>query len=579
MGRRLSVWAPYATRVEAVLDAGRRVAMSGAERHGWWSTADEFPAGTDYQFSVDGSDPRPDPRSMHQPEGVNGPSRTFDPSVLPWTHRPWEPPALADALVYEAHIGTFSDAGTFDGAIGHLDHLVDLGVTHLEVLPINEFPGKRGWGYDGVDLYAAHSAYGGPQGFARLVDACHGRGLAVILDVVYNHLGPSGNYLGEFGPYFTDKYRTPWGMAVNFDDADSDEVRRFFIDNALTWLRDFHVDALRLDAVHAIVDTSALHVLEQLQREVRELSAETGRRYAVIAESDLNDPRLITDTDQGGYGLDAQWSDDFHHALHSVLTGETSGYYADFGTLGDLATTLTRGYRYNGDYSPFRKRRHGRPLGEMSGGGLLGYLQNHDQIGNRATGERSSQLMSEGRLMIGATLVVTAPFVPMLFQGEEWAASTPFQYFTDHEDRDLGRAVTEGRTHEFAAFGWKPMDVPDPQDPQTFERSKLRWEELLEPGHARVLDWHRRLIALRRERPELRDGRLGAVAVQHDAAVGWLWFRRGRLVVAFNIGGDVARLELDGAHAVVLASSEGVNVDGSSLSLPPDSVAILESAV
>ena len=579
MDRRLSVWAPTAAGVDAVLDGGRRVAMSPDEaRDGWWSAAEELEAGTDYRFSLDGGEPRPDPRSMSQPEGVNGPSRIVDPGAFAWTDAAWRAPALADALVYEAHIGTFSEGGTFDGAIGRLDHLVDLGVTHLEVMPINEFPGKRGWGYDGVDLHAAHSAYGGPQGFARLVDACHARGLAFVLDVVYNHLGPSGNYLGEFGPYFTDKHKTPWGSAVNFDDAWSDEVRRFFIDNALMWLRDFHVDALRVDAVHAIVDTSAVHFLEQLQREVGALSAETGRQYEVIAESDLNDPRLINAVAKGGYELAAQWSDDFHHALHSVLTGETSGYYADFGSLSDLAKTLTHGYRYDGDYSPFRKRRHGRPFTERDGRRLLGYLQNHDQVGNRATGERSTHLMNEARLMVGAAMVLTAPFVPMLFQGEEWAASTPFQYFTDHEDRELGRLVSEGRTHEFESFGWRPEDVPDPQAPETFARSRLRWAELTEPPHAGLLDWHKRLIALRRERTELRDGRLDAVAVEHDAAAGWLWFRRGRLTTALNIGTDDVELDLGGPHELVLASTPRVELSGGSLSLPPDSVAIVESA-
>jgi maltooligosyltrehalose trehalohydrolase len=400
--------------------------------------------------------------------------------------------------------------------------------------------------------------------------------VAVVLAVVYYHLGPSGNYLGEFGPYFTDKYRTPWGQAVNFDDADSDEVRRFFIDNALMWLRDFHVDALRLDAVHAIVDTSATHFLEQLADEIRALAAEVGRPLTVIAESDLNDPRLITPAERGGYGLDAQWSDDFHHALHSVLTGETSGYYADFGSLTDLATTLERGYRYNGDYSPFRRRRHGRPFADRDGTRLLGYLQNHDQIGNRAAGERSAHLMSEGRLMIAAAVVLTAPFVPMLFQGEEWAASTPFQYFTDHEDVELGRAVSQGRQHEFEAFGWKPEDVPDPQDVATFERSKLRWDELSEPRHAHVLDWHERLVALRRAYPELADGRLEAVDVRHDATAGWLRFRRGRLSVAINVGHEECRIEVD-ADRVLMSSHEGVALESGRLVIPADSVAIVES--
>jgi maltooligosyltrehalose trehalohydrolase len=543
--------------------------------NGWWSTGEAFAAGTDYQFSIDGGPGRPDPRSPWQPAGVDGASRTVDLTELEWSDAGWQPPALAEALVYEMHVGTFSHEGTFEGAIQHLDHLVRLGVTHLELMPVAEFPGARGWGYDGVDLYAPHSTYGGPTGLAALVDACHARGLAVVMDVVYNHLGPSGNYLGEFGPYFTDRYKTPWGLAVNLDGAGSDEVRRFFIDNALMWLRDYHVDGLRLDAVHAIVDTSAVHFLEQLATEVRVLATRIRRPLSVIAESDLNDPRLIRDAEQGGYGLDAQWSDDFHHALHSVLTGETSGYYEDFGTLADLATTLRQGYRYAGDYSKFRRRRHGRPSPNLDGNQLLGYLQNHDQIGNRAAGERSAALMSPGRVMIGAAVVLTAPFVPMLFQGEEWAASTPFQYFTDHEE-ELGRAVSKGRREEFAAFGWKPGDVPDPQDPATFERSKLDWAQTALPGHARMVDWHRRLMVLRRARPDLTDGRLAAVEVEFDEERGWLRYRRGATGVVFNIGPEPVRLRVERAGSLLLQSDERVMLADESLELPPDSVAIID---
>jgi maltooligosyltrehalose trehalohydrolase len=577
---RPAVWAPAATRVELVVEqpgGQRRAAMLRADvpRGGWWRAADDLPAGTDYRFSVEGGEPLPDPRSRWQPLGVHGPSRIFDPGELRWHDQGWQPPALADGLVYEAHVGTLSGAGTFAGAIEHLDYLVELGVTHLELMPVAEFPGRRGWGYDGVHLYAPHHDYGGPAGLGALVDACHARGLAVILDVVYNHLGPDGNYLSRFGPYFTDRYSTPWGDAVNLDGPGSDEVRRFFVDNALAWLRDYHLDGLRIDAVHAIFDTSAVHFLEQLAAEVHALGQVVGRRLLVVAESDLNDPRLITPVERGGYGLDAAWSDDFHHALHALLTGEQSGYYADFGRLDDLAICLTRGYRYAGDYSNFRQRRHGRPNPDLDGRRLLGYLQNHDQVGNRAAGERGAQLMSSGRLMIGAAMVLTAPFVPMLFQGEEWAAATPFQYFTQHS-AELGRLVSEGRRAEFAAFGWRPEDVPDPQAPETFKRSRLDWSERERPEHARVLDWYRRLIALRRSHPELRDGRLDQVIVEYDAQAGWLSLVRGGIAIVVNIGDGPAELGLPGRGRLLLGSQDAVSLEGAAVHLPADSVAVVE---
>jgi maltooligosyltrehalose trehalohydrolase len=408
----------------------------------------------------------------------------------------------------------------------------------VELMPVAEFSGDRGWGYDGVDLYAPHHAYGGPDGLKRLVDACHAQGIGVVLDVVYNHLGPAGNHLAEFAPYFTDRYATPWGEAVNLDGPESDEVRRFFVDNALMWLRDYHVDGLRLDAVHAIVDTSAVHLLEQLAVETADLSAHLGRPLHLIAESDLNDPRLIRRRETGGYGLDAQWSDDFHHALHAALTGERSGYYEDFGRLSQIATALRRAYVYAGERSGFRQRRHGRPPGDVPGWRFFGYLQNHDQVGNRATGERSSHLMSIERLRIGAALVATAPFVPMFFQGEEWGASTPFLYFTDHRDPELGRAVSHGRRREFASFGWDPDDIPDPQEEKTFLRSKLDWDELEHPHHAELLAWHRSLLALRRSRPELTDGRMDLVEVEADDEAGTLVVRRGRVIVTVRLGDE-----------------------------------------
>jgi maltooligosyltrehalose trehalohydrolase len=567
------VWAPAARQVEVVLDGGRVAMTVGAA--GWWTAEAE---GLDYAFAVDGADPLPDPRSPWQPRGVHGPSRVVDHAAFRWTDAGWQAPPLAAGLVYELHVGTFTPAGTFDGAIERLDHLVRLGVTHVELMPVAQFPGGHGWGYDGVDLFAPHAAYGGPDGLKRLIDACHGRGLAVLLDVVYNHLGPAGNYLERFGPYFTDRYATPWGRAVNLDGPGSDDVRRFFCDNALAWLRDYHADGLRLDAVHAIVDTSAVHFLEQLAAEVTELGARLGRRLVLVAESDLNDPRIVRAPDVGGYGLDAQWSDDFHHALHAALTGERGGYYADFGRLADVAKALGSAFVYDGRVSAFRGRRHGRPATGLPGGRFLGYLQTHDQVGNRAQGERTSHLLSPGLLKVGAALVLLGPFVPMLFQGEEWAASTPFLYFTDHEDPALARAVSEGRRHEFQAFGWDPAEVPDPQAPETFRRSKLDWSEPGREPHRALLDWHAALVRLRREHG-LAAGRLDRVRVRHDEADRWLVLEREGVMVACNLAGRAQRVPLgDGAAAeVVLASDGEVKAGAGVVDLPAESVAILRA--
>ncbi|HUE36243.1 MAG TPA: malto-oligosyltrehalose trehalohydrolase, partial [Candidatus Acidoferrum sp.] len=419
------VWATLPRKVELQLN-GRVFPMTRAD-DGWWTV--EIPdanAGNDYGFILDGAGPFPDPRSVLQPQGVHKLSRLTDGDAFKWTDKKFQPPPLSSAVIYELHLGTFTPRGTFISAIEKLHHLASLGVTHVELMPVVEFSGDHGWGYDGVDLFAPHHAYGAPDDLKKLVDACHARGLAVILDVVYNHLGPAGNYLSKFGPYFTKKFSSAWGEGINFDGPDSGEVRRFFCDNALMWLRDFHFDGLRLDAVHGMVDTSATHFLEQLKLEVEKLSAQLGRHLALIPESDLNDPRLLWSRGCGGYQLDAQWSDDFHHALHTVLTGERDGYYSDFGTVANLAKSLRHAFVYDGEFSAHRRRVHGRSTDGLSGHRFLGYLQNHDQIGNRARGERSSHLMSAKKLKIGAALVLTSPFLPMLFQGEEWGASTPF---------------------------------------------------------------------------------------------------------------------------------------------------------
>jgi maltooligosyltrehalose trehalohydrolase len=565
------VWAPAADRVDVVV-AGTAHEMRPAGG-GWWSA--EVTAagpGSDYAFSLDGAEAVPDPRSAWQPAGVDGPSRAVDHAAFAWTDQAWRGRPLAGAVLYELHVGTFTPEGTFDAAAARLDHLVRLGVDAVEVLPVNAFPGGHGWGYDGVGWYAVQDSYGGPEAFRRFVDAAHGAGLAVVLDVVYNHLGPAGNHLARFGPYFTERHSTPWGPAVNYDDAGADEVRRFVLDNARQWFADYHVDGLRLDAVHAIVDTSATHLLAELAGETEALSAHLGRELTLIAESDLNDARLVRAREAGGYGLHAQWSDDFHHALHAALTGERDGYYVDFGPLADLATALTAGYVYAGRYSAYRQRRHGAPYAGadgrlLPGNRLLGYAQDHDQIGNRARGERLSALVPTGLLRVAAALVLTAPFTPMLFMGEEWGATTPWQYFTDHEDPALAEAVRRGRREEFAAFGWDPEQVPDPQDPATFERSRLDWSELVREPHAGLLRWHAELIRLRREWPELTDGRLDRVAVSFDEEHRWLAVRRGRILVAANLADVPAVVPAPGGSRVLLASGEvGIDERGVHLS-------------
>lgn len=562
--QRVRVWAPRAKVVE--LQAGEKPVAMKPEEGGWWSTyaaPDE-----DYGFVLDGSSVWPDPRSPWQPNGVHGLSRAVDFSAFQWTDARWQAPPFSSAVIYELHVGTFTEQGTLDSAIPRLVYLAELGITHVELMPLNEFPGDWGWGYDGADLFAPHHAYGGPAALNGFVDACHAAGLAVIVDVVYNHLGPTGNYLDRFGPYFTDRYSTPWGPAVNLDGAGSDEVRRFFCDNALMWLRDYHVDGLRMDAIHAIFDASATHFLEQLAGEVSALEAHLGRRLTLIAESDLNDPRVVTPRGCGGFGIDAQWNDDFHHALHTVLTGERNGYYADFGTLEQLAKALRQAFVYDGIESRFRGRTHGRrPVG-IAGWRLIGFLQNHDQVGNRARGERSSVLMSADRAKIGAALVMCAPFVPMIFQGEEFGARTPFLYFTNHRDERVAAAVSEGRRKEFAEFGWKPEDVPDPQDPDTFHQSKLDWSDA--PG-SEMLEWHRQLIALRKRRPELTDGRMDRAEVEYSERERWLMLRRGGVICWLNLG-DTRTFTLPFTPETALASN--CVIDGREAIMRADSVVI-----
>jgi maltooligosyltrehalose trehalohydrolase len=581
---RFGVWSPLAKRV-SLRAAGTVRAMQGPDERGWWRLEAADPGagnsghGTDYGFLVD-EDAKvyPDPRSAWQPNGVHGLSRLYDHSRFAWSDAAFQAPPLASGIVYELHVGSFTPQGTFDAAIEKLDHLVELGITHVELMPVNAFEGRHGWGYDGVALFAVHEPHGGPDGLKRFVNAAHARGLAVLLDVVYNHFGPSGNYTGKFGPYVTDSHHTPWGGAVNLEDAGSNEVRRFFCDNALMWMRDYHIDGLRLDAVHAFVDRSAIHFLEQLSCEVDALEAELGRPLVLIAESDLNDPRVVTPRESGGLGIDAQWSDDFHHALFAVLNpNERNGYYADFGSLAQLAKAIQHTFVYDGIYSGYRKRIHGRPAGSLSQHRFLGYIQTHDQVGNRAVGERIGHVAGLDRARIAAAIVLLSPFVPMLFQGEEWATSSPFQYFADHDDRELARLVSEGRRREFAAFGWDPAMIPDPESAETYEASRLKWSEVNKPDHAQMLEWYRALIRLRRTEPCLNDGSRDNVRVEFDEEKKWLRMERGTISVICNLGAEDFSYPVAPSSRLELASRQSLQIAESAIRLPPDSIAVLRA--
>jgi maltooligosyltrehalose trehalohydrolase len=504
-------------------------------------------------------------------------SRVYDQNAFNWTDLNFQAAPLANGVIYELHVGTFTEDGTLDAAIGRLDYLVDLGITHVELMPVASFAGNHGWGYDGVALFAVHEPYGGPDALKRFVDAAHNEGLAVLLDVVYNHFGPVGNYTGKFGPYLVESHRTPWGGAVNLEHAGAREVRRFLCDNALMWLRDFHVDGLRLDAVHSFVDRSAVHFLEQLSAEVEMLSTISGRCLTLIAESDLNDPRVVIPREAGGLGMDAQWSDDFHHALFAVLIPKPEkGYYEDFGELGQLAKALEQNFVYDGQFSSYRNRAHGRPAGHLSHHRFLGYIQNHDQVGNRALGDRLREVVGFDRAKIAAAFVLMGPFIPMLFQGEEWAASSPFQYFADH-DEEMARLVSEGRKREFAAFGWAPESIPDPEAVETFERSKLKWGEVNEGEHAEMRDWYRQLIRLRRDIPSLTDGEPGHARVTYSEEDRWLSMERGGITVSCNLGETQKTFLVPEGGRVVLGSRGVPPVLGGAVLLPPHTVVIISS--
>jgi maltooligosyltrehalose trehalohydrolase len=570
-----NIWAPNAQRLQVSVDGTSHPMQS--QRDDYWSAiVPEAGHGSDYAFLInDDPHPYPDPRSLWQPHGVHAASRVYDHSLFQWsTPAAWSATPLADAVVYELHIGTFTPEGTFDAAIAHLPYLKELGITHVEIMPVASFPGRWGWGYDGVALYAPQESYGGPDGLKRLVDACHGAGLAAVLDVVYNHFGPVGNYSGVFGNYILHEYATPWGGVVNLDSEGSAQVRRFFIDNALMWLRDYRFDALRLDAIHALHDKSPIHFLADLSAEVAALAQQTGRPLHLIAESDLNDPIVITQRESGGYGMDAQWSDDFHHALHAVLTGERRGYYADFGSLQQLAKSLRTAYVYDGQHSPSRNHSHGRSIGNNPGSRFLGYIQNHDQVGNRALGDRIHRIAGSAAARVAAALVLTSPFVPLIFQGEEFAASTPFLYFADHEEESMRTAVSEGRRREFAGFEW-PSEIPDPEDPQTFTNSKLNWQELQSGEHRAMLDWYRQLLALRHEHPALHPTDLSRVQTSFDEERRWLVITRENIQVVCNFASESQTIPIAGEPLILAASETGVKVQAGSVHLPQMTVAIL----
>ena len=575
-----AIWAPLVSSVAVrINDSPPRVLpMQGPDEGGWWRlrVVDAGP-GTDYGFQVNhGDQVLPDPRSLWQPHGVHGLSRIYDQQAFFWTDRGFQPLPLASAVIYELHAGTFTPEGTLDSGIGKLDALVDLGITHVELMPVAAFDGNHGWGYDGVALFAVHQPCGGPDALKRFVDAAHARGLAVLLDVVYNHFGPSGNYTGVFGPYVTDAHHTPWGGAVNLEGPWAAEVRRFFCDNALMWMRDFHIDGLRLDAVHAYVDRSAIHFLEQLSVETCALEAAVGRAKVLIAESDLNDPRIVMAAEVGGFGIDAQWSDDFHHALFAVLARTREGYYADFGLLAQLAKALEHTFVYDGIYSEYRKRVHGKAPHNRSQHRFLGFIQNHDQVGNRAQGDRVHQCAGLDRAKIAAAVVLMSPFVPMIFHGEEWAASSPFLYFADHADPALAKAVSEGRRREFESFGWDPKSIPDPESRKTFLRSKLNWDEAGKEDHAHMRAWYRDLIRLRRTMPSLNNGQPGNTRVCFEEAGEWLTVERGEVATHCNLSAGERSFAAPEGSRLLLCSRAGLAIEGSTLTLPADSVAIVQ---
>lgn len=546
------VWAPRAGKLDLRLmrEGHDDVIEMQVDEQGYFSTTvQNVQAGTKYFYVINNEKERPDPASRSQPLGVHGPSEVIDPNAFVWHDSEWRGLKIEDCIIYELHIGTFTLEGTFEAAIEKLDHLKGLGITCIQVMPIAQFPGERNWGYDGVSLFAPQNSYGGVEGFKKLVDACHVRGLALCLDVVYNHLGPEGNYLSDFGPYFTGKYNTPWGDAVNYDDMGSNKVRKWMVDNGLYWMTEYHVDALRLDAIHAIHDSSAVHFLAQFNEKLKSQAKVLGRNLVTIAESDLNDVKVVLPISEGGYGFDAQWSDDFHHAVHAKLTGEDQSYYQDYSGLKDIATTLSNPFLYEGQYSAFRQRRYGSSAGNRSAEAFIVCTQNHDQVGNRALGDRLSSMISFEMQKLKAVLQLINLYTPMLWMGQEYGEEAPFQYFIDHGDEGLVKSVREGRKREYISV--RPDLIPDPDARETFEHSKLHWEKTSEPKEQFLLALYSDLLSLRRQERLKKDGR-NEVQTTFDEEAGWLAARFPR-----QKGGGLACLFAFGKNAAVIANPFG----------------------
>ncbi len=549
-GVRFRVWAPKASSVSLVIVGNKEPYPMNAEDRGYFSTFIRgLEPGRRYCYLLNEEQPRPDPVSRSQPEGVHGPSEIIDPGKFRWEDQDWNGIPVEEMIIYEIHTGAFTQKGTFEAIIPMLDYLKhDLGVTALELMPVAQFPGERNWGYDGTYLYAPQNSYGGSEGLKRLIHACHQKGLSFILDVVYNHLGPEGNYLGDFGPYFTDRYKTPWGPAINFDGPGSDEVRKFFVDNALYWITEYHMDGLRMDAIHGIFDFSAKHILEDIREAVHREAKRLGRRVVVIAESDLNDVRLINPPSKGGYGLDAQWNDDLHHCLHVLLTGEQNGYYQDFGEFNQLLKALQEGFVYSGEYSPYRRRRHGSSSKHLPPSKFVIFSQNHDQVGNRLKGDRLSTLVSFEALKLAAGIILLSPNIPLLFMGEEYGEEAPFEYFIHHSDQDLIEAVRKGRKEEFSSFQWN-AETPDPQDEVTFLRSKINLELRREGKNHTLLQFYEALISLRKDlypRSSVDEKHIWIEGFGREKAVLIRWeYGQDRVIGLFNFNDQPIKIVID----------------------------------
>lgn len=529
------VWAPSAQGMELLLkDRPTGFPMEKDSQEYWSIEMKDISPGTRYKFRIEGQLERPDPASRYQPDGVHSWSAVVDHRTYQWEESSWEGLNLEDLIIYELHVGTFTPQGSFEAVLSKLDHLLKLGINAIEIMPVSAFPGIRNWGYDGVYPYAVQSSYGGPKGLKKMIDGCHKRGVAVILDAVYNHMGPEGNYLGDFGPYFTEKYKTPWGKAINFDDRYCDGVRNFFLSNAQMWLKEYRIDGLRLDAVHEILDLGAIHFLRELSEVSEKVQEETGRKKLLIAESDLNDVKLISPHQIGGYGLQAQWTDDFHHSIHTLLTAEHNGYYSDYGRMEQLEKSFRQAMVYDGIYSPYRKRRIGSKPAGSSPEQFVVSIQNHDQVGNRMRGERLSMLLGLEQLKLAAGLMLTAPFTPMLFMGEEFGADQPFQYFVSHGDAELVQAVQEGRRKEFQYFRQSTGDFPDPQAEKTFEDSKLDWDIHSDPQKELLLGFYQELIRLRKK-GTFQPFRNHPLKTWSDETSRVLSIRGGALLAIFNL--------------------------------------------